>query len=91
MISESLDKFREETIQVKDHVVLNSGGPVMTVTETDANAVVCEWWDGDKRYGQSFPRATVRKIDKPVPESAAIDLMTKAADPKMPDPPPEGF
>lgn len=46
-------------------VVLNSGGPRMTVAEVseDGKRVLCRWQDGGATSGASFPVECVRKVD----------------------------
>ncbi|NHZ93533.1 DUF2158 domain-containing protein [Massilia sp. CCM 8733] len=49
------------TFQVGDKVVLNSGGPVMTVTSLvgyDGN-LVCEWANGEETDHSCFPPAVL--------------------------------
>lgn len=38
-----------------DVVQLNSGGPLMTVSETNGNDVHCRWFIGNEEKSSSFP------------------------------------
>ncbi len=48
-----------ETVKVGDAVVLNSGGPSMTVTEVYDNGINCEcvWFDEGQLHTTVFPVA----------------------------------
>ena len=49
-----------------DTVKLKSGGPVMTVIETDredSNSVLCIWFTGTERKHHAFPKHTLKKFD----------------------------
>ena len=50
-------------IQAGDVVVLNSGGPDMTVKWVSGTECYCEWFDGKKVVGSSFEIAQLRKTD----------------------------
>lgn len=53
----------DAALQVGDLVELKSGGPKMTVTSVQENAVSCRWYNepGGRFEGESFPPATLKR------------------------------
>jgi uncharacterized protein YodC (DUF2158 family) len=52
-----------------DVVVLNSGGPKMTISSIDSAGAFCIWFSGDKRDQQVFPLETLKAYKPPTPSS----------------------
>jgi uncharacterized protein YodC (DUF2158 family) len=50
-------------LQAGDVVVLNSGGPNMTVKWVEGTECYCEWFDGKKVVGSNFDLPQLRKAD----------------------------
>jgi uncharacterized protein YodC (DUF2158 family) len=55
--------MRENPFVIGDVVILNSGGPKMTVVETEASQVRVAWVDDEDRLeGAWFPHACVFRV-----------------------------
>jgi len=54
-------------INTGDVVVLKSGGPKMTVARLEPISgvpyAICDWFNGDKTERNSFPIASLKKLD----------------------------
>lgn len=50
-------------LKAGDVVVLNSGGPNMTVTKVESDVVTCQWFDGKKLCTEEFPATSLTKPD----------------------------
>ncbi|WP_071795676.1 YodC family protein [Natronohydrobacter thiooxidans] len=50
-----------ESLAAGDVVQLKSGGPLMTINWIEDGAAYCEWFDGKKNAGSSFPITSLTK------------------------------
>jgi uncharacterized protein YodC (DUF2158 family) len=56
-----------EQWKVGDEVQLKSGSPAMTVTGTGitgTDGVRCTWFEGNKKYEETFPAAALVRYDE---------------------------
>jgi len=47
---------------IGEKVILNSGGPAMTVTSVDLKEVSCKWFYGGSIYAASFDPVVLEKV-----------------------------
>lgn len=71
--------YADKAFSVGDHVLLNSGGPTMTVVANDG--ITCQWsTDGGQNVEHVFPRRSLTRVETDVEEEmeaaeeAGIDL-----------------
>jgi len=53
-------------IKVGDTVMINAGGPAMTVISVDdkQESVACSWFCGNQKCNDTFPKKTIRPAQK---------------------------
>lgn len=50
----------DENLKAGKVVQLKSGGPIMTISWVDGASAYCEWFDGNKNLGASFPLVSLK-------------------------------
>jgi uncharacterized protein YodC (DUF2158 family) len=65
-------------LEVGNLVVLKSGGPSMTIKNSEVEGEVsCQWFVGGKLSAASFPRESLRPADEPPAATISLEALTK--------------